>query len=257
MDFPELSALDLESLSGYIPAISWITRHYLRGEVHGLDLVPTDRPVLFVANHSGGTMTPDSVLFILAFIERFGIERPLYWMGHDALMGLPVLGDFLRRCGVLPASQKAARMALESGACVVAYPGGENELHRPWRARNEIRFFGRTGFVEVARAAGALIMPVVAHGAHNTYFPITDGRRLARRLGLDRRYNLKALPVSLALPWGLNIGDYLGHIPLPAKVRITVLPPIDVDDYGDDLGAAYAYVTGQMQTALNAMAGDR
>ena len=26
------------------------------------------------------------------------------------------------------------------------------------------------------------------------------------------------LPLSIALPWGLNVGDMLGHIPLPAKI---------------------------------------
>ena len=39
------------------------------------------------------------------------------------------------------------------------------------------------------------------------------------------------MPILLALPWGLNISDLLGHIPLPAKI-VEVLDPIDVD--GDD-----------------------
>ena len=41
-------------------------------------------------------------------------------------------------------------------------------------------------------------------------------------------FRLKVLPISLALPWGLNVGDMLGHIPLPAKITIQVLDPIDV-----------------------------
>ena len=36
------------------------------------------------------------------------------------------------------------------------------------------------------------------------------------------------LPISLSLPWGLNVGDFLGHIPLPAKITVEVLPPIDL-----------------------------
>ncbi len=42
--------------------------------------------------------------------------------------------------------------------------------------------------------------------------------------GIDRMFRLKVLPISLALPWGLNVGDMLGHIPLPAKITIEVLP---------------------------------
>ena len=45
-------------------------------------------------------------------------------------------------------------------------------------------------------------------------------------------FRLKVLPISLALPWGLNVGDMLGHIPLPAKITIQVLEPIDVSRHG-------------------------
>jgi hypothetical protein len=71
---------------------------------------------------------------------------------------------------------------------------------------------------------------------------------------------LKVLPISLALPWGLNIGDFLGHIPLPAKIRQEVLEPIDVvSKFGDDADSddAYDYVTGRMQETLTAMAASR
>ena len=37
---------------------------------------------------------------------------------------------------------------------------------------------------------------------------------------------LKSVPISLALPWGLNVSDLLGHIPLPAKIVIEVQEPI-------------------------------
>src|SRR5439155_6479682 len=170
-------------------------------------------PVLFAGNHSGGTVSPDSIAFILSYIDRYGIERPLYWLAHSVVMAAPVVGPFLRRCGVLPASHDSARTVLREGGSVVVYPGGEIELHRPWTARNQIRFRGRTGFLRLAIETGVPLVPVVAAGGHNTYFAISDGQGLARLLGLDRRFNLKVLPVSLALPWGINVGDFLLHLP--------------------------------------------
>ncbi|HYN35723.1 MAG TPA: hypothetical protein VEV82_01995 [Actinomycetota bacterium] len=68
------------------------------------------------------------------------------------------------------------------------------------------------------------------------------------------------LPVSLALPWGLNVGDFLGHIPLPAKIRMEILEPIDVvERFGDkvDSDEAYDYVVSRMQESLTALAAER
>jgi hypothetical protein len=69
---------------------------------------------------------------------------------------------------------------------------------------------------------------------------------------------LKILPISLALPWGLNIGDFLGHMPLPVKIKQEILEPIDVEErFGDDLDAAYEYVTCRMQETLTKLSAER
>ena len=93
-------------------------------------------------------------------------------------------------------------------------------------------------------------MPVVAVGGQETALFLSRGESLAQVLGLDRLLRLKVLPVSLALPWGLNVGDMLGHIPLPAKITVEALPPIhlreefgpdpDVDEVYDHVAAADA-----------------
>ena len=78
------------------------------------------------------------------------------------------------------------------------------------------------------------IVPVVSIGGQETALFLTRGERLARLLALDRMFRLKVLPISLALPWGLNVGDMLGHIPLPAKITIETLPPIDLREPSSD-----------------------
>src|SRR5262249_49921699 len=137
-----LTERDLGFAEPLLPSIAGFVRRYFRASVVGLERIPPDQPVLFVGNHSGGTPSPDSVAFILSYIARFGIARPLYWLAHSLVMSAPGLGRFLRRCGVLPASPGTARAVLEGGGSLVVYPGGEVELHRPWTARNEIRFLG-------------------------------------------------------------------------------------------------------------------
>ena len=256
----DLDARDPEFIRFQLPGMWLIASLYFRAEVRGLERIPEEGPILLVGNHSGGNMTPDSLVFLLAFNAYFGVERPLYILAHSLVTSWPVIGPFLRRWGVITAGPRAARAALKAGAPVLVYPGGDVETHRPYRARHRIRFAGRKGFLRLARDAGVPIVPVLADGGQETYLPLTDGRRLAEALRLDRIGRLKVLPVSLALPWGLNVGDLLGHIPLPVKIRIEALEPIDVVKRfgrdGADSDEAYGYVTERMQEALTALAAE-
>ena len=247
-------ARDPDFIRAQLPGMWLLASLYFRAEITGLDRIPEDGPVLFVGNHSGGNMTPDSLVFMLAFNTYFGVERPIYALAHALVTSWPVIGNAARRWGIVTAGHRNAQEILERGACVLVYPGGDVETHRPWTARNEIRFDGRKGFLKLARDAGVPIVPVVATGGHETYLPLTDGRWLARALKLDRLARLKVLPISLALPWGINIGDFFGHLPLPAKIRVEVLEPIDVQaTFGDDDDAGYRYVTDLMQETLIAL----
>jgi 1-acyl-sn-glycerol-3-phosphate acyltransferase len=256
----ELDARDPEFIRYQLPGMWLFSTVYFRAEVTGLDRIPDEGPVLFVGNHSGGNMTPDSMVFMLAFNTYFGVERPVYALAHSLVTAWPVIGTFASKWGIITAGPKAARAALKRGACVLVYPGGDVETHRPWTARHEIRFDGRKGFLRIAKETGVPIVPVVAVGGQDTYLPLSDGRRLAKLLRLDKLARLKVLPISLALPWGLNIGDFGGHLPLPAKIRLEVLEPIDVSErFGDeaDSDEAYRYVTDRMQEALSALAASR
>ena len=62
------------------------------------------------------------------------------------------------------------------------------------------------------------------------------------------------------MPWGLNVGDFLGHVPLPAKITVEVLPAIDLrEQFGaePDVDEVYDHVTTTMQETLDALASER
>ena len=150
----------------------------------------------------------------------------------------------------------AAADILREGANVLVYPGGDVEALRPWRQRNKIVFDGRKGFLRLAHGRGVKIVPVVSVGGQETFFVLNDGRKTAKLLRFDKLFRVKTLPISLSFPWGLLPGD-LPHIPFPAKIRIQVLPPIDLRElFGDDpdWDEAYGYVTSVMQVALSSLA---
>ena len=215
--------------------------------------------MLLVGNHSGGNVAPDTLVLTLAFYRHFGVERLFFQLAHHLVMRAPWL-SLLRRYGTIEASWESARAALELGAAVLVYPGGDWEAHRPSWHGHRIEFAGREGFVRLALAADVPIVPVVSIGGQETALFLTRGERVARALRLDRRFRLKVLPVSLALPWGLDVGDVFGHLPLPAKITIRVLEPIDLRDrYGPDpdVDAVYHSITALMQRTLDELAAQR
>jgi 1-acyl-sn-glycerol-3-phosphate acyltransferase len=172
---------------------------------------------------------------------------------------MPGLG-MLRKYGTVAASPENAHKALESGAALLVYPGGDYEVHRPSWEGNRVDFGGRKGFIRLALEQDVPIVPVVAIGGQETALFLSRGDRLARMLGLDKALRLKVLPISLALPWGLNVGDMLGHLPLPAKITVEALPPIDLRaEFGEDpdLDEVYDHLMRLMQETLDALASER
>jgi len=232
---------------------------YFRAEVRGLDKIPEEGPVLLVGNHSGGNLTPDTTVFTLAFATYFGVERRFYQLAHNLVLAMPGLGR-LRKFGTVAASPKNANRALESGAALLVYPGGDYEVHRPSWESGRVDFGGRKGFIRLAHEKNVPLVPVVSIGGQETSLFLTRGEGLAKLLRLDKMFRLKVLPVSLGLPWIVNVGDMAGHVPLPAKITIQVLDPIDLHErYGEepDLDAAYADIIGEMQLTLDELASER
>jgi 1-acyl-sn-glycerol-3-phosphate acyltransferase len=255
----DLDERDPDFIRERLPLMWLLASLWYRGEVRGLGNIPDSGPVLLVGNHSGGNMTPDTVVFTLAFNTYFGVERAFFQLAHNLVLSMPGLGS-LRKFGTVAASPENARKALKSGAALLVYPGGDYEVHRPSWHRNRVDFDHRKGFIRLALAQNVPIVPVVSIGGQETALFLTRGEGLARLLALDRLFRLKVLPISLGLPWGLNVGDMFGHIPLPAKITIETLPPIDLrEEFGPDpdLDDVYDHLIRLMQDTLDALAAER
>jgi 1-acyl-sn-glycerol-3-phosphate acyltransferase len=259
----DLDCRDPDYIRERLPGLWLLSSLYFRGEVRGLGNVPERGPVLLVGNHSGGNLTVDSGVFVLAFSAYFGVERALYTLAHNLVVSFPGLG-FLKRFGVIPAAPENAEEALRAGAAVLVYPGGDREVHRPSWERNLVDFGGRKGWVRLALEHDVPVVPVVAIGGQETALFLSRGETLARLLMLDKAFRLKVLPISLALPWGLNVGDFLGHLPLPAKITVETLPPLRLreefapDGGGEvDVDEVYDHVVRLMQETLDALAAER
>ena len=255
----DLDERDPDYIRESLPGLWLLASLYFRAEVRGLANIPADGPVLLVGNHSGGNMTPDTLVFSLAHNTYFGVERRFFQLAHNLVVSSPASG-MLRKYGTVAASPENAEKALDSGAALLVYPGGDHEVHRPSWQSSRVDFAGRKGFIRLALRKDVPIVPVVAIGGQETALFLSQGRWLARLLGVDKSLRLKVIPISIALPWGLNIGDFLGHLPLPAKLTTEVLEPIHLrEEFGDepDLDEVYEHVTKRMQASLDALAAER
>jgi len=234
-----------------------IARRWFRFEVRGLESVPPDGGALIVANHSGGMLTPDVLIFAAAFYGKFGYGRPLYTLGHDGMFVGPA-SDWLSRLGVIRASTENAVDALRSGGVVLVFPGGIYDAYRPTLAENTIDFNGRSGYVRTAIEAGAPIVPAVSIGGQESQLFLTRGTWIAKRLGLSR-WRADILPLTLGFPFGLSV-IMPPNLPLPTKIVTDVLAPIDVvARFGEkpNIADVDAHVRSVMQTALDRLARKR
>jgi 1-acyl-sn-glycerol-3-phosphate acyltransferase len=249
-------AWDPEHIARTLPVLNPLLSAYFRSEVRGIENVPATGPALLVGNHSGGTVIVDTFLFTFAFYDHFGPDRRFHQLAHDIAARIPGL----RRFGTVVASHENAQRAFGVGAPVLVYPGGDVETFRPSWHSDQVEFAGRKGFVRLALEAGVPIVPVVSIGGQETALFLTRAQHLARALRLDRLTRIEVLPISIGPPFGINVLDLPGRVPLPAKITIEVLPPIDLKErFGarPDVDEVYEHVTSVMQETLDRLADER
>ncbi len=237
---------------------------WFRPEVRGFDRLPEKGPFLVVGNHSGGQIPPDLPVLLTAWWRERGEDEPVYALFHSFLMGMPGVGHALGRAGAIEAGRQGAESILRGGGILVDYPGGDYDVFRPWWKRNRIDFGNRTGVVRLALRTGVPVVPSVSVGAQETLVVLARGEWVAKRLGIDRLFRIKVMPLVLGPPFGLVPGG-IPTVPLPAKITVELGEPIDwAARYGPDAAdddvvvrRCYDELTTTMQATLDRLAAER
>lgn len=253
-------ARDPDYIRATLPTMRTMSQTYFRADVSGMSRIPKEGPVLLVGNHSGGTMIADTFVFAQAFYEHFGADRLFHQLAHDLVFKLAGPRTLVQKYGTVPASPANMATALERGAALLVYPGGDEESFRPSWETGQIGFAGRTGFVKLALEHGVPIIPVVAIGGQETALFLGRGRRIAKALSLNKVARLKVAPPVIGPPFGVTVLDFPGRIPLPAKISIRVMPPIDLREKlgrNGDVEEGYRIVTSRMQRTLTRLSNQR
>jgi 1-acyl-sn-glycerol-3-phosphate acyltransferase len=193
-----------------------VYRQWLRAEWQGLEHVPLEGGALLVANHGGAI--PSDAPVVMHGIET-ELLRPVYGLAENLFRQLPVLGTLWSRAGGVPAHpDNAYRLLHDDGQLVLVFPEGTKATGKLARDRYQLRRFGRGGFVEIAMRAGVPIVPMAIVGNEEAMPILWKSARLAKAFGLPY------FPITANQ---FVYGPLLGYVvPLPAKFRIRVLPPI-------------------------------
>lgn len=239
-----------------------VERWFRRSEVRGVAQVP-DGPALFVGNHSGGFMTPDTWLFCSALYRARGVAEVPYGLAHEVPLKVPLFGALVARLGGIRASHEGAHRIFAEGRKVLVYPGGDLDAFRSSFDRDKVIFGDRRGYLRLALREGVPIVPVVSAGSHDGWLVLSDGRWFAKKLGLRRLLRTEVMPITLSIPWGLSIGAPPGYVPLRARIVVEVLPPIAFERTGEEAAndasfveACHERVHGALQTALTRLAAE-
>jgi len=261
-DIDSLDNYSVDTVDKLCRYLKPILRAWFRPEVRGLERIP-EGAGMYVANHSGGIITPDSFAFACALHETRGPAHMPFGLGHDAI-DWPIVNQLLVPLGAVRASHENAHRLFAKGKKVLVYPGGDVDNMRPYRHRHRIVFGGRMGYVKLALRERVPIIPVVGCGGHSTFIVIDDMRWLASALRIDKIFRSRVWPLTLSIPWGITLGVLPFYIPYPSKLLMEVLEPIHFEGTGPEATEDAKYVRqcanrveDAMQTTLTRLAKER
>jgi 1-acyl-sn-glycerol-3-phosphate acyltransferase len=163
---------------------------------------------MLVANHGSHLLSWDGAMIMTSCLLEADPPRLVHGMAEHRLMELPVLGTAAQRIGAVDGQRSSCESLLRAGATVLTFPEGVKALTRSFRDRYRLRRFGH-GFMHVALATGAPIVPVAVIGAEEEAPLLANPGWLARLIGT---------PVAPITPTIV--------VPLPVKYRIYFGTPL-------------------------------
>lgn len=253
-----LNKRDPKTITQLMPWWQLLYEHYFRVTTDGWENIP-DGQVLLVGSHNGGLASPDMSMMMYDWFRRFGTERLVYGLMHPSAWAVySSLAGIAAKTGAIRANPRMAIAALEKGASLLVYPGGAEDIFRPYCERNKIKFMGRTAFIKLALRYSLPIAPLIAKGAHETFFVIADLYEQAKQLhdwGLFPwifDIDPQTFPIYLGLPWVLGIGPLL-NIPIPQQIHTRVCQPIYFEHYGEEASRDRTYVSECYEKVVNTM----
>jgi 1-acyl-sn-glycerol-3-phosphate acyltransferase len=211
-----------EFLKYIAPLVERLYRNYFRTEAHGLEHIPDSGPVLLIANHSGQIPIDGMMIGAACLLEKRP-PRMIRSMVERWVPDIPFLSWIFLRAGQVVGTRPNARILLERGGCILAFPEGVRGISKTYDRAYQLETFG-LGFMRLALETGTPIVPVGVVGAEEQLPAIYNAEKLGRLLGSP------ALPVTPTFP----LLGLAGGVPLPVKYHLYFGEPLHFEGAPDD-----------------------
>jgi 1-acyl-sn-glycerol-3-phosphate acyltransferase len=215
--------LDWEFYESLVPLLTFLHTAYWRVETLGMENIPHEGRALLVSNHSG-QLPWDGAMIGAAVWNEHPSQRLVRCLYGPWFATIPFLSAILVKMGHTVGTVENGTRLLQQDALVATFPEGSAGAGKLFRERYQLAQFGRGGFVKMALATQAPIIPVSVVGAEETYITLAQSPSLARLVRAPH------FPITPTFPW---LGP-IGLLPLPTKWYIDIGEPIPTDEYGPD-----------------------
>jgi 1-acyl-sn-glycerol-3-phosphate acyltransferase len=206
------------------PLLDFLYQRYFRVESDGMGNIPASGRALLVANHSG-TLPYDGAMIMHAVRRDHPGHRPVRPLVEDFVFHFPYLGTLMNRIGGVRACQENAERLLTEDQLVAVFPEGIKGIGKVFAHRYQLQRFGRGGFIKLALATDAPIIPTAVVGAEEIHPMFTKVTWLAKSVGIPY------IPITPTFPW---LGP-LGLLPLPTKWYLAFGAPLYFNvEYGPE-----------------------
>jgi 1-acyl-sn-glycerol-3-phosphate acyltransferase len=203
------------TLRKFDPFFKFLFEDWFDVTVIGLENVPAQGKVVMAGNHSG-VIPIDAYMLFQAMAQHHPAPRRIRFLAMEFLRTTPGLKRVINGFGGVPATEAVAMDLLSKDEIVFFYPEGPRGTGKNFSDRYRLVDFN-PGFVKMAIATGAPIIPVTTIGG-DEIFPL-----LGNNQSLARLMKLPYWPLTGSFPW---LPFPANLTPLPIKFAIVIGEPV-------------------------------
>ncbi len=214
----------------------------------GMDLLPTERPLLFVGNH-----TLYGVLDIGLLWRELLLKHDIFLRGlaDHAHFKIPFWRDLMAVWGAVDGTRENCAALMAAGETILVFPGGAREVAKRRGEEYRLIWKERMGFARMAIAHQCTIVPFASVGVDDAFEIVLDANDvLASPIGaLLRKLDVRE---DFILPLARGLGPMM--LPRAERFYFEILPPIEtrgLADTEDDARVLRDRVRDSIQAGLD------